>query len=61
MIEFSFDCPECGDEILYEVSSYEILYEVRSYDLTSSVNDLDAEVTCEGCGETFDAHLSYSY
>ena len=52
MIEFSFDCLECGDEILYEVSSY---------DLTSSGNDLDAEVTCEGCGETFDAHFSYSY
>lgn len=52
MIEFSFDCPACGDEILYEVEGYVLVY---------SGNDLDVEVTCEWCGETFDAHLSYSY
>ena len=52
MIEFSFDCPECGDEILYEVEGYVLVY---------SGNDLDVEVTCEGCGEMFDAHLAYSY
>lgn len=52
MVEFSFDCLECGDEILYEVEGYVLVY---------SGNDLDVEVTCKGCGETFDAHLSYSY
>ena len=52
MIEFSFDCPECGDEILYEVEGYVLVY---------SGNDLDVEVTCGGCGEMFDARLSYSY